>query len=433
MDNKIIGDYLKRLRLRAGYKQSELGDILSVTDKAISRWESGLGTPEIGNLMAIAKLYNITVDDILNCNEEVFASAPTAPKAEIAETLETEVEPHEPREEVRETDKGLTEPWNKFRTIIFFAYILFGVYIGSYQYAEVTAFMAFYVIYSVLIIAVSIISLLSSLMPRKVYKILTITLDSLLLANSLVLIITDITTNADIPSAVRAISAWGYALFAILFVIQLIYTLSQFIEDNKKFKLFNLCALGLAVVMLVLAIAFTATYDADTRVFEFMGFAFIISALAAVCFTLGQIISKFVNVLTAILAAVGAAFPLLAFVFAAQNLLECSPIDVTGYFTPAFLAIVGVAPFCSIIGWLCESNKGGLIAVRITALISAAALIPFICYTVDMFAVNVFLDWTSLAIAQWLTIAVLIAVIAGYVRSFKPMLIVKPLLQRGKK
>lgn len=435
MDNKAIGEYLKRLRLRAGYKQSELGEMLNVTDKAISRWESGLGTPELGNLVAIAKLYDITVDDILNCNEAVFASVSSAPCTDGSAVSVTQSAPRASQEE-RTKSKILSEPWNKFRAIIFFAYILFGVYIGTYQYSAVTPFIAFYIIYSVLVLAVSVISLLSSVLPQKVYKILTIALDSLLLANTLALLLTVIIINADISSVFRAVSAWSYAFFALLFVMQLLYTLSQFTGDGKKVRLFNLCALGIALAMLVLAIAFTAIYGADTLgeegIFEFIGFAVILSALAAVFFALGQIFSKFINVFTDIVMAVGAAFPFISYGFAAQNLLELAPVYVGGIFTPLLLAIVGIAPFSTVIGWLCESNKGGLIAVRITVGIAAVALIPFICYAADMFAVNVYFEWTSLAAAAWLTIAVTVAVIAGYVRAFKPELIIKKYFKRGR-
>lgn len=43
MENKQIGDFLKRLRMRSGYTQAEVGMFINVTYKAISRWESGTG------------------------------------------------------------------------------------------------------------------------------------------------------------------------------------------------------------------------------------------------------------------------------------------------------------------------------------------------------------------------------------------------------
>ena len=59
------GIYLARLRRQAGYTQVEAARKLHVSNKAVSKWESGKGLPEIGILPAIAALYGVTVDEIL--------------------------------------------------------------------------------------------------------------------------------------------------------------------------------------------------------------------------------------------------------------------------------------------------------------------------------------------------------------------------------
>lgn len=46
--------------------QSELANKLNYTDKAISKWERGESTPDVECLSAIAKLFNLTVDDLLH-------------------------------------------------------------------------------------------------------------------------------------------------------------------------------------------------------------------------------------------------------------------------------------------------------------------------------------------------------------------------------
>lgn len=54
-----------KLRKEKGYTQSQLGDLLNVTDKAVSRWENGDSFPETNLLKPLAKIFDITVDELL--------------------------------------------------------------------------------------------------------------------------------------------------------------------------------------------------------------------------------------------------------------------------------------------------------------------------------------------------------------------------------
>ncbi|MBQ2313304.1 MAG: helix-turn-helix transcriptional regulator, partial [Treponema sp.] len=42
-----VGNTIAFLRKQAGMTQNELAQKLNVTDKAVSRWERGIGTPDI--------------------------------------------------------------------------------------------------------------------------------------------------------------------------------------------------------------------------------------------------------------------------------------------------------------------------------------------------------------------------------------------------
>lgn len=64
MDDKII-ERLQKLRKEHGYSQEQLADELGVTRQAVSKWERGEASPDTENLIALAKLYNISVDDVL--------------------------------------------------------------------------------------------------------------------------------------------------------------------------------------------------------------------------------------------------------------------------------------------------------------------------------------------------------------------------------
>ena len=46
MDARTFGNYLSRMRKAQGLTQAELAEQLHVTDKAVSRWERGIGLPD---------------------------------------------------------------------------------------------------------------------------------------------------------------------------------------------------------------------------------------------------------------------------------------------------------------------------------------------------------------------------------------------------
>lgn len=66
MDAQKIGNAIKALRKRRGLTQNQLADCLGVTDKAVSKWERGIGIPDISILTALASLLFVDVDDLLD-------------------------------------------------------------------------------------------------------------------------------------------------------------------------------------------------------------------------------------------------------------------------------------------------------------------------------------------------------------------------------
>ncbi len=65
-DTKMINEQIKHLRKSNNLTQEELAEKLNVSRQAITKWESGLGTPDISNLEAIAKLFGVSIDELLN-------------------------------------------------------------------------------------------------------------------------------------------------------------------------------------------------------------------------------------------------------------------------------------------------------------------------------------------------------------------------------
>jgi len=65
MERKSIGSFIAALRRANGMTQKELAEKLSVSDKAVSRWERDDSLPDLMLLPVIADIFHITVDELL--------------------------------------------------------------------------------------------------------------------------------------------------------------------------------------------------------------------------------------------------------------------------------------------------------------------------------------------------------------------------------
>lgn len=60
-----IGNFLTELRKEKGFTQQEVADALSVSNKTVSKWERSEGYPEIETLVELARLFDISVDELI--------------------------------------------------------------------------------------------------------------------------------------------------------------------------------------------------------------------------------------------------------------------------------------------------------------------------------------------------------------------------------
>ncbi|NLO10526.1 MAG: helix-turn-helix domain-containing protein [Clostridiales bacterium] len=65
----IFSEKLFLIRKNKGYSQEELAESLDVSRQAIAKWESGQSYPEIYNLIALSRLFNVTVDYLVKDND----------------------------------------------------------------------------------------------------------------------------------------------------------------------------------------------------------------------------------------------------------------------------------------------------------------------------------------------------------------------------
>ena len=61
-----LGRKLKEIRKRFGLSQESLAEIMNVSRQAITKWESDEGLPDVTNLQELSKVFNLTVDFLLD-------------------------------------------------------------------------------------------------------------------------------------------------------------------------------------------------------------------------------------------------------------------------------------------------------------------------------------------------------------------------------
>lgn len=66
MDQVRTGELIRRFRTQLGLTQKELAQRISVSDKAVSKWERGNGCPDISLLTALAEVFNTDVQILLS-------------------------------------------------------------------------------------------------------------------------------------------------------------------------------------------------------------------------------------------------------------------------------------------------------------------------------------------------------------------------------
>ena len=85
-----IADRLIKLRKKYGYSQEELADKLGLSRQAVSKWERAEASPDTDNLICLAKLYGVSLDELLNTDDD------------LETIVEEQVKKEEPKEDKKE-------------------------------------------------------------------------------------------------------------------------------------------------------------------------------------------------------------------------------------------------------------------------------------------------------------------------------------------
>ena len=76
----MLKDNLIMLRKLNGLSQGQVAEKIGISRQAYAKWENGLTTPDIEKASQLAKVYGISIDDLLECEKDDSASIiPPAP------------------------------------------------------------------------------------------------------------------------------------------------------------------------------------------------------------------------------------------------------------------------------------------------------------------------------------------------------------------
>ena len=102
--NIEIANRLQKLRKENGYSQEELADKLGISRQAVSKWERAESSPDTDNLIILARLYNMSLDELLYDNE---SDEEIRERSKDKEDAQTESEKNESTSGVHVGSKGV--------------------------------------------------------------------------------------------------------------------------------------------------------------------------------------------------------------------------------------------------------------------------------------------------------------------------------------
>ncbi len=145
MDAKEIGRFICSLRKDKGLTQSALAELLNISNRTVSKWETGEGLPDISLLPDIAKVLGVTTDELL-----AGKKVPAEKSADIKV------------EEVANKDNLLNLFKIAFIISLFFA--IFGMLLGTItELYCIWAFnILFYTHWEIMFVAISLVAIVAA-------------------------------------------------------------------------------------------------------------------------------------------------------------------------------------------------------------------------------------------------------------------------------
>lgn len=89
MNTTDFGNFICSLRKEKGFTQKELAEMLDVTDKAVSRWETGRNYPDIETLEKLALSLDVSISELLECRKIPAESIAEASENQVVEQIKS--------------------------------------------------------------------------------------------------------------------------------------------------------------------------------------------------------------------------------------------------------------------------------------------------------------------------------------------------------
>ncbi len=100
MDTVKIGKFLKELRKEKEYTQETLGEKVGVTNKTVSRWETGTYMPPVECLVLLSDIYDVSINEIVAGQRLNEAEFNDAAEENLSEALQLSENAYKQREKI---------------------------------------------------------------------------------------------------------------------------------------------------------------------------------------------------------------------------------------------------------------------------------------------------------------------------------------------
>ncbi|MBQ3270322.1 MAG: helix-turn-helix transcriptional regulator [Clostridia bacterium] len=88
IDNIAVGKTIARLRQNNNMTQQQLAAALNVSHQAVSKWETGAALPDVQTLMALTRLFGVTMEQLLNGEAPEDRTEPQKPASPFDEPIQ---------------------------------------------------------------------------------------------------------------------------------------------------------------------------------------------------------------------------------------------------------------------------------------------------------------------------------------------------------